>query len=352
MSQGQESSTDGAGPLYITGAFILVVFIVHIVWGDAIIGAWLRVRYVWAWLFVKVWPGSLPNVQESMYWMRAYYPQEWDASRIALLGRQLRLFMWPVIALPIGYFAYRVWAKNPGVKLRRSMNMSSLAESESRVWPWLKPVLGKKIIDHPIDKGPWAMGLSPLEFARKFDLLDGQVVNRDRAEKLFASQLGSLWESPDRLRRSTRALFACFCAQACGNGKVAVRGLETLALTMPSGSPDYGFVQGLLDEHYKDPRIQAVLQKHAYASTVISAMLLEARKHGVLPPSFFIWLRPSNRALWYTLNGVGRSTPFSEASGVHAHRLAEQVAGHGIELAYVVKCVDALEKAIREVEHG
>lgn len=351
MSQGQGNADDGMGPLYVAGAVIVILLVIKSVWGDAIMAGWLAIRHLWAVVVQTVWPWDLKGLSESLYWMDAYYIQEWDKNRVEILGKQLRPFMWPVLALPLAYFAYRVWAKNPGVKLRRSMNMMSLAQSESRVWPWLTPSLGKNIIDLPIDSGDWAMALSPLEFARKFSLLDGQALNRDRAEKLFASQLGPLWEGPEKLRSSTRALFACFCAQACSDNKAAISGLKTLALTMPSGKPDYSFVKGLLDKYYKDERIQQVVSKHAYVSTVISATLLEARKYGVLPPNFFLWLRPLNRPLWYTLNGVGRSTPFSEASGVHAHRLAEQIAGHGIELAYVIKCVDALEKALREVEH-
>lgn len=351
MSQGQNNSDDGTGPLYVTGALMLIALIVKAVWGDAILAGWLEVRNLWAIVIQAVWPWDLKGLQESSYWINAYYTQEWDTQRIGILGKQLRPFMWPVLALPLAYVAYRVWSKNPGVKLRRKMNMMSLAASESTIWPWITPSLGKKIIDLPIDGGAWAMGLSPLEFARKYSLLDGQALNRDRAEKLFASQLGPLWEGPAKLRSSTRALFACFCAQACSDNAAAISGLKTLALTMPTGKPDYSFTKGLLDKYYEDPRVQEIVKRHSYVSTVISATLMEARQYGVLPPNFFLWLRPLNRPLWYTLNGVGRSTPFSEASGVHAHRLAEQVAGYGIELAYVGKCVDALEKALMEVVH-
>lgn len=351
MSQGQNSADDGTGPMYVIGAVLLIAIIIKSLWGDAILALWLEVRNLWIIAVQAIWPGEIKALSEASYWINAYYPQEWDSQRIKFLGESLRLFMWPLFALPLGYFAYRVWAKNPGVKLRRKMNMMSLAASEASVWPWITPSLGKKIIDLPIDKGPWAMGLNPLEFARKYSLLDGKALNRDRAEKLFASQLGPLWEGPEKLRKSTRALFACFCAQACSDNDAAINGLKTLALTMSSGKPDYSFTKDLLDKYYQDPRIQEIISGHAYVSTVVSATLMEARQYGVLPPNFFLWLRPLNRPLWYTLNGVGRSTPFSEASGVHAHRLAEEVAGHGIELAYVGKCVDALEKALNEIQY-
>lgn len=349
MSQGQGNADDGTGPLYVVGALMVVGFTIKMIWGDAMLSAWLAVRHAWASVILAIWPWQLAGMEESVYWIKTYYIQEWSGDRVGLFGKQLRPFMWPVFALPLLYFAYRVWKKNPSVKLRRSMNMISLAESESRVWPWISPVLGKKIIDQSVDDGEWAMALRPLEFARKYSLLNGQALDEDRAEKLFASQLGPLWEGPEKLRGSTRALFACFCAQACGDNKEAVKGLKTLALTHEK--PDYSFVKGYLDKYYKDERIQAITKKHAYVSTVLSATLVEARKYGVLPPNFFLWLRPLNRPLWYTLNGVGRSTPFSEASGVHAHRLAELVAGHAIELAYVKKCVEALDKALKEVVH-
>ena len=350
MSQNQND--DGMGPVWAMVGAIVLYFVLKTFFGDALVTAWLAMKSLWGHIILAVWPFELKGLERSMYWARAYNIKEWDNAKISLLSSQIRPFLWPLFAIPLGLWAYKVWKKNPGARLRRSFNMGSLAESESVVWPWIKPTLGQNIINQPLDKGAWAMAYNPLEFARKFSLLDGQALNRDRAGRLFASQLGDLWEGPEKLRGSTRALFACFCAQACGDPKVAVEGLKRLALSVPSGKPDYGFVDRYLKDYYDRPEIQELVRKHAYVATMLSATLLKARRYGVLPPNFFLWLRPLNRSLWLTLNSVGRSTPFSEAAGVHAHRLAEELAGYGIELAYVEKCVDALDKALKEIDHG
>lgn len=270
---------------------------------------------------------------------------------LGALGKGVGYFSRWYYAVALGYMGYKVLLKNPLQKFRRIHTMQTLAQSEQRLWPAISPVVKLDLIKQDIDKGPWAMSRKPLEFSRYYKLLDeGNKLNRDRAEKLFAMQLGKLWEGSAKLPPYARALFACFAAQACGEIEEAKTGLEKLAISMASGKDDYGWVPGLLTKFEKNDRVQQVLKSHAYVYTVMASMLKAAREFGVMQSAQFIWLRPKNRQLWYILNGVGRRVAFAEIAGIYAHWIAEEVAEHPIERPYVVKAVDGLERALLEVK--
>lgn len=69
MSQGQGNPDDGMGPLYVTGAVLLIGIIVKTLWGDAIMSAWLGLRHLWVLAIEAVWPWKLKGLSESLYWM-------------------------------------------------------------------------------------------------------------------------------------------------------------------------------------------------------------------------------------------------------------------------------------------
>lgn len=247
--------------------------------------------------------------------------------------------------------AWRLLQKNPLQKFKRQHSMKTLAISEQKLWPAIAPVVKLNLVKEDINSGPWAMSKRPLDFARHYKLLDeDNKLNRNRAEKLFTAQLGKLWEGPNKMPSYARALFAIFAAQACGDIKGAKECLDLLSMTMADGKPDYSLVKGLLEKYGKNEKVQGICKRHAYVNTVLASMLKEARTFGVLASCQFIWLRPLNRPLWYTLNGVGRKVAFAEIAGIYGHWIAELVAEHPIERPYVIKAVDGLERALLEVK--
>lgn len=273
-------------------------------------------------------------------------------AQINLIGGGLGYFFRWYIVAGIGFWAYKLISKNPLQRFRREHNMKTLAASEQKLWPSIAPVVKLDLIKEPIDKGPWAMSKKPLDFARFYKLLDeGNKLNRDRAEKLFAAQLGKLWENPNRLPPYMKALFTAFAAQANGDLDGAKMALDNLSNTdMNQAKPDFSWVEPLLQKHINTPKVQGIMKKHAYVYTVMASMLKAAREFGVCASAQFVWLRPKNRALWYILNGMGRRVSFAEVGGIFAHWLAEEVAEHPIERPYVIKAVDGLEKALLEVK--
>ena len=278
-------------------------------------------------------------------------PADIKIAELQALGAGIGYFTSWYFAAALGFVGWKILQRNPLSKFRRSFKMKTLAESEQRLWPAITPVVKLDLVEESIEKGPWAMAKRPLDFSRHYKLLDeGNKLNRERAEKLFAAQLGKLWEGPEKLPANLRALFAIFAAQACGDLEEAKKGLDTLSRTMVSGKPDYSFVPGMLKKYGSHEKVAEICSKHAYVYTVMASLLEAARGFGVLASAQFIWLRPTNRLMWYTLNGVGRRVAFCEVGGIYAHWISEKVAEHAIERPYVIKAVDGLERALYDVK--
>lgn len=94
---------------------------------------------------------------------------------------------------------------------------------------------------------------------------------------------------------------------------------------------------------------QSVSKHDAWLYVWMCELLRKARQQGgSTPPNEFIWLRPTNRPLWYALNDLGGDTNSFEAVSVHAHYLCEQSLGRPIPAADagVTASVDALHYAI------
>lgn len=346
MSDAQKDSSNDA--IYVMAFFLAIYIIITIFFDEQIATVHLWIRGLWADLAAAILP--FDKFDKIKLAIDTYAPREWlqNGNALKQLSRDLVWVMWPPLAGIFGYYAYRVWRRNPGMGLRRVHDRKSLIKSEVRLWPWIAPVVDLELTEESIETGKWAMALPPVDFCRKYRLLEGREVNKLRAEKLFASQLGKLWEGPEKLTGHVRALYACFLAQACQDKDGARDGLRVLALSMTKGEGDYSFVDALIKKHQSNEAVQEIFERHAYVVTVMSGMLEKARRSGVMPPAFFIWLRPRNRALWYALNNVGRRTAFCECAGVQAHFLAEKVAGHRIERPYIGQAVKALERALRE----
>ena len=112
---------------------------------------------------------------------------------------------------------------------------------------------------------------------------------------------------------------------------------------------DYSGVDQLCAKHEKTVPVQEILQRHAYVSTVMAAMLEAARSDGVQASADFLWLKPLDRRMWYTLNTVGRQTPFVEVAGIFAHWVAEKGANKKLLVPMVEEATKALELALQEV---
>lgn len=280
----------------------------------------------------------------------------------SLVGDYLRI---PFIIILVA-LAFIVYFSHTARIFKNIYSMQQLAKLEQNNWPQITPVVGLNLIKEDINKGPWAMALSPMNFCKRYGLLEeirpqrqegmsrrewdkvDVVLKRGEATKLFALQLGPVWRGVNYLPPHVKALFAAFAARVNADSKAAAQLLAQLSRSS-STKLDMTGVDELIKKHANTKAIQQITSRHAYVLTVMASMLAGAREDGVQASADFLWLKPLDRRLWYTLNTVGRQTPFVEVGGIFAHWVAEKEAGRKLLVPVVEEATKALEIALKEV---
>ena len=211
------------------------------------------------------------------------------------------------------------------------------------------------------------MAMSPMQFAKKHHLLredqtaistrarvlsGGAVavtVMEDKASQVFRKQVGPLWQGVERLPIHVQALFGVFAARGMQDRKAASQLLQQISASSAGGKLDFTGAKELMLKHKESPVVKLVSSRHAYVLTCMASMLMLARTDGVLATADFLWLKPLDRPLWYTLNSVGRQTPFIEVAGPFAHWSAERALGRKMTQPMIDEATKALTLAIKEV---
>src|SRR5262249_13387240 len=142
----------------------------------------------------------------------------------AYVGEYLRI---PIIIFFL-VLAFVIYFSNLTRSYKKSYSMRDLVELEHVNWPQITPVMKLDLVKTDIDKGPWAMALTPVMFCKKYKLIEEMrpqrregmtkkewnkievALKRGEASKIFAVQLGPQWEGIAKLPPYTKALFAVF----------------------------------------------------------------------------------------------------------------------------------------------
>ena len=98
---------------------------------------------------------------------------------------------------------------------------------------------------------------------------------------------------------------------------------------------------------FKDiPKVKEILKKHAYKSTVISALIESARLGGVLPSCSSLWLKKTDRNLFYIFNNLGRHVSWIEVVGFWSHYINEKKVGAPFPYPKVDNGVEGVDDAL------
>ncbi len=245
--------------------------------------------------------------------------------------RAVALYYTPPILAGMAWVAWRA-TQDPLRNFRNTHDAESLMRCMSINFPFIIPVMGQggDLLKDKI-KGR-EHGLRPHEFAAKHKLVVKRQFDEDKARAVFSAQIGEPFNL-SRLKPHQKALYAVFATQLAGDRDGAIDLLMAMARSCTPENkykPNYSLANQMFSRH-KDQG-KPFYMVHGYTSTVLMSMLLAAKPTGRLAPSFFIWLKPVDRNLWYALHRVGAQTPWPEAAGTWNHWQAEQVAWTGKDL--------------------
>lgn len=362
--QQQPQGDHSLGPLWIAAGVCLLFATIWYFLKSQIVAFILGVRLLEINL-ISLFTNALQPLATTI---RHFSPADYgsvDLNQIINVSNAVGSYLSYPVAAILATLAIVLYASNPTLRFKKTYNMKALAELEKENWPQITPVVKLDLVSEDIDKGPWSMALSPMQFAKKYQLLREEqptenaayigkqriiaVVIRERAQSIFALQLGGYWTSPDNLKIHTKAIFAACAARIAGDREGAANLLAQIARSSATGKLDFSGTDALLKKHVNHKVVVKVMQSHAYIFTVMASMLATARNDGVFSTADFLWLKPVDRQLWYVLNNVGRQTAFPEIAGFYSHWLAELQLGYRLYVPVVDEAVNALDKAIQDI---
>ena len=181
---------------------------------------------------------------------------------------------------------------------------------------------------------------------------DNKSLNRDLAAKYFASQLGPLFVDLDSLPTALKALVGVFASRMTGERDEAEFALLDISKSFAyENNGNYDFSAGLkLFEKYRDqPDLIELTKKHAYISTFFLGLFTKTKDFGVMTTKYFIWIKPMNRRLFFTLNNVGREVAWTECGGIWDHYQHEHALRRPMYKMFVNNAVDGLEEELERV---
>ncbi len=270
-----------------------------------------------------------------------------------IVGHWMR---WPAAALLFGMAAVMHF-RHGANRFTQKYTMQNLKKLESANWPQIKPVLSVDLVKTDIEKGPWAMAKRPLDFCKEHQLIsvtntngkDKYIVNKNPAQRIFAMQLGAMWQGPEALPIYLKAILVVCLARADRKRDIANKLLAQISGSAASGKLDFSGVEEHLKTFKKSGILPWLSERHAYVATYMSTLLEIARTDGVLATSEFLWLKPVDRRMWYVLNSVGRQTSVIEVAGVFAHWKAEKKVGRALKAPMIKEAVKALDLAVADI---
>jgi intracellular multiplication protein IcmP len=308
---------------------------------------------------------SSPKLENDIYIMQTVNPAGVTWAQLVDLTSDVGNFVRYPIILVLILLAFFLYFSNIKIKFKKTHNMHSLRAQEQRNWPAISPIIKEDLVTTDISKGPWAMALTPMEFARKHNLLKKEDplldtaspglemtagIRRGDAKRVFTLQLGPYWDGFNHCAPHVVALAAVFIARMNRDRTSANKILETLDRTYAEGRPDFSVARATLRKYVREENVGAIVSQHAYLLTVMASLLEAARDDGVVPTAEFLWLKPIDRRLWYMLNCVGRQTPYAEVAGPFAHWRAEKAMGRRSLVPMIDEAIKALEIAVKEVK--
>lgn len=273
---------------------------------------------------------------------------------------------WPASAA-FAFIAYYSVFVSPRNKFRVKHNLETFIKMQSSMWPVISPIVKFNPIkssarapgDMVPDKLPmFAEALSPEEWVsyHRIPVTNG-VVDREATRRALFIQLGPRWNGIENQPPYIRALWAAYALKGAQKREESDEFLGRLAMCWDEKT---GFnmtpeVSAEVKKIFADPKMmdkpKEVAAEHAYRTTALLAVLRWARSMGgVLAPAQFLWLRGTDRNLWYALNNLGRRSFHAEGMGAMAHFMAEQAAKKPLPIPRVDTAVVTLNQFLADPE--
>ena len=397
-------------PVYAAGAFgaaaltlgvlIWLTASHKIVWGSLAPG--LALGAMWKWLGVEYgvrqWNFLVESVQTFAYQPNAVSFVTW----VGFINVALRPIM---VILMLGYIALMVWLARRKRSYTRKFTPHELMMMTAQKFTGILPVIKlRKQISQ--DKHPlWRTQVRPEEIFLNYrvpkkdgvpqlaaagaPMVRGKEFDRHVARNYFVGLRGTFPDGrldsimlgrqvvnlptdvdkggnycfSDRMSPEGKTLVALWAAVAFGGEKGRAEFckyrdlLNRSAYGTRDGMANLSLAQPLYEQYRNNAMLKKLFAVHHWEHTLLFQLLALAQRKGRFTTAEVLWLRPTNRQMFFSLNSRGSNTPHTEAAATFAMHAFERLCGKLGRLPlyqdgdvlrhmiYVDKAVDGLELA-------
>lgn len=405
--QGDSRTFTFDDPIFICAAGLAVYLVIWAVWHfwhtpiSTIYGYWRYVQFYLPNLFGEL--VSMPGFAQVHAWIGGLCAPE---SGVGLCTRDFATVTWPEIAdssiyvnilLLVCLIAYCarlfVYANktHPKIKYTRSHNIKTFVAEQMQatgrdgklLYPHLRMFSAINLIDAPLDHPVFGMSETSRQFVYRNRLIvdwrdEGggswaPTLDREKTAVVLRNQLGKHWTSSANLSACEALIVAIAMPRVAATDpslddktfKKAMQDSNDMIAYCwsqfvppdPKEKPadphawlrpdiDLTPAREVIQRYIGTKAVQTIIEKHAFNRTVLFALMMQARRLGVLQPAEMRWLRFYDRQLWYIVQTIGRQASFAEAAGVLSHYLYEAKCGTGLVEAQLDKAVNGVEAAI------
>ena len=155
---------------------------------------------------------------------------------------------------------------------------------------------------------------------------DGQF-DIDLVTGVFLKQLGKIWNGYSEASLSVQIVLI-ICTLHLLRRKEALSVRESISSAWANGKNGSTVSKKIIEKYSTDVEVDYVIstitQRHGYENTAVIGLLHRSREiGGVLASSDFLWLRKTDRNLWYAINNTGRRRFHIEGAATMDHYFTE-----------------------------
>lgn len=361
---GGGQSDNSLGPLWVMVGLCIFLAVIWYLFHGYIVFAFFKLKLLEISL-ISLFSQSLDSTKQLI---NAISPESVTFKQVNYIASEVGGYIRIPAAILLLIIGGLIFKSGSAGTFRAKYDMNRLAHTEQANWAQIRPMVDLNLVDEDIEKGPWAMAMTPMDFAKKKNLIREQMeealvgelrkkrhivakLKKGEANAIFTMQLGALWQGWQKLPKHAQAIFAVLAAIANDDRKAGDDLMWHMATKFDSktNKTDYGNADELCKKYGNSKVVQLVAGKHAYQLTFMASLLELAREGGVFATSDFLWLKTVDRKLWFMLNAVGRVTPVVEVAGPFAHWLIEKELDRKIMVPMVEEATKGLEQALTEI---
>ena len=260
-------------------------------------------------------------------------------------------------------------------RFKRAFDLDALAREQAGTFGCTAAFVARKLkLVLPASKQvrPADYALTAEEWIERYATSQSGSFDDGRAREALQRQLGPRWSEPEAASPAVRVMFAALALHHAERRQDAIDLLELVSaalaeddaslpdgpvepLAMPAEAVAHATALTNDPAAFKDAR--DIAGRHAYTSPALMSLLNAARRrHGVLAPAQFAWLKLVDRPLWYALHSLGFETegtgrylhpnPRVEALGARDHWAVECAAGEPLFEPDLERAVTGLKRHI------